>query len=160
MLKRLYFCLLFVTAIGPFAAQAQTDGAAGVGPSAHHKPTGLLNEKFLTPTGETVAHPGEPQGAPTRALDRGANSSAVPLAPSTRRHGGCGFSCRRSLIGSNRLATALKAAGVKVWLDRNDIMPGQWWKDAINEAIQKGAFFIACFSRELNDRQETIKKYT
>ena len=71
MLKRLYFGLLFMTAIGTFAAQAQTDSSAGVGPSERHKPTGLLNEKFLTPTGETVAHPGEPQGPPTTALDRG-----------------------------------------------------------------------------------------
>jgi hypothetical protein len=55
----------------------------------------------------------------------------------------------------DRLAAALRALGVKVWLDRNDIMTGQWWKDAINEAIQKGAFFIACFSKELNERQET-----
>jgi hypothetical protein len=71
MLKRLYFGLLFMTAIGTLAAQAQTDGSAGVGPSAHQKPTGPVNEKFLTPTGETVAHPGEPQGAPATALDRG-----------------------------------------------------------------------------------------
>jgi hypothetical protein len=70
MLKRLYVGLLFMTAIGTFAAQAQTDRSAGVGPSARHKPRGLLNEKFLTPTGETVAHPGESQGAPTTALDR------------------------------------------------------------------------------------------
>ena len=59
MLKRLYFGLLFMTAIGTFAAQAQTDGSAGGGPSAHQKPSEPLNEKFLTPTGETVAHPGE-----------------------------------------------------------------------------------------------------
>jgi TIR domain len=55
----------------------------------------------------------------------------------------------------DRLARDLRATGVNVWLDRNDIMPGQWWKDAINEAIQKGASFIACFSKELNERQET-----
>ena len=36
MLKRLYFGLLFMTAIGTFAAQAQTDDSAGVGPSAHY----------------------------------------------------------------------------------------------------------------------------
>jgi hypothetical protein len=53
------------------------------------------------------------------------------------------------------LAKELRAFGVTVWLDRNDIRPGQWWKDAINDAIQKGAFFIACFSKELNERQET-----
>jgi hypothetical protein len=55
----------------------------------------------------------------------------------------------------DHLARDLQAFGIKVWLDRNDIMPGQWWKDAINEAIQKGAFFVACFSKELSERQET-----
>ena len=53
------------------------------------------------------------------------------------------------------LAKDLRAFGVTVWLDRNEIRPGQWWKDAINDAIQKGTFFIACFSKELNERQET-----
>lgn len=55
----------------------------------------------------------------------------------------------------DRLAGDLQANGVKVWLDRNDIMPGQYWKDAINDAIQSGAYFIACFSNELNERPET-----
>jgi hypothetical protein len=55
----------------------------------------------------------------------------------------------------DRLAKDLRSFGIKVWVDRNDIIPGQWWKDAINEAIQNGAFFIACFSKELNERQET-----
>lgn len=53
------------------------------------------------------------------------------------------------------LAKDLRACGVKVWLDRNDIMPGQRWKDAISNAIQRGAFFIACFSKELNQRRES-----
>jgi DNA-binding response OmpR family regulator len=55
----------------------------------------------------------------------------------------------------DRLALALQASGAKIWLDRNDIMPGQYWKHAITEAIKKGAFFIACFSKELNERSET-----
>ena len=55
----------------------------------------------------------------------------------------------------DRLATDLRTLGIKIWLDRNDIMPGQWWKDAIGKAIEKGAFFIACYSKELNERQDT-----
>jgi hypothetical protein len=62
---------------------------------------------------------------------------------------------RENRAAVDRLAEDLRSFGVRVWLDRNDIMPGQWWKDAINEAIQNGAFFIACFSKELNERQET-----
>ena len=55
----------------------------------------------------------------------------------------------------DRLAKDLRSYGVKVWLDRNNIMPGQRWKYAINEAIRNGAFFIACFSKELIARRET-----
>jgi len=55
----------------------------------------------------------------------------------------------------DRLATDLRAMGVEVWLDRDNIMPGIDWKVAIREAIKNGAFFIACFSQELNKRQET-----
>ncbi len=40
----------------------------------------------------------------------------------------------------------LARSGVLVWLDRNGMKPGANWKDAIREAIQAGAFFIACFS--------------
>lgn len=45
-----------------------------------------------------------------------------------------------------RLANDLRKHGIEVWLDKNDILPGQDWKIAINDAIRKGAFFIACFS--------------
>jgi tetratricopeptide (TPR) repeat protein len=55
----------------------------------------------------------------------------------------------------DRLTKELRDADIQVWVDRDDIMPGQYWKDAINDAIQKGAFFIACYSQELNARQET-----
>jgi len=54
----------------------------------------------------------------------------------------------------DRLAIELQTLGIKVWLDRNNIMPGQYWKDAINRAIQDGAFFVACYSKELNERQD------
>jgi hypothetical protein len=54
-----------------------------------------------------------------------------------------------------RLCRYLKKAGVKVWLDRQSIAPGVNWKDAIRNAIQEGAFFIACFSKEYQSREET-----
>jgi hypothetical protein len=53
------------------------------------------------------------------------------------------------------LAKELRTLGVKVWLDRDNILPGQRWRDAINEAIREGAFFIACYSKEFDERQET-----
>ena len=54
-----------------------------------------------------------------------------------------------------RLAQALKTHGIKVWLDKNDIMPGQRWKNAIRTAISQGDFFIACFSTESVSRSRT-----
>jgi hypothetical protein len=58
--------LLCATVAGITVVQAQT----GPGPAPRHKTEGLLNENYLTPTGETVAHPGASQGAATTDLDR------------------------------------------------------------------------------------------
>jgi len=55
----------------------------------------------------------------------------------------------------DKLCKELTKHGIKAWLDRNDIKPGARWQDAIEEAIQKGNFFIACFSKEYNRRDET-----
>lgn len=49
----------------------------------------------------------------------------------------------------NRLCADFDRHGVNYWLDRNDIRPGNRWKDAIREAIRQGKFFIACFSDNL-----------
>jgi hypothetical protein len=54
-----------------------------------------------------------------------------------------------------RLAEALKRAGVEVWLDKSHLRPGERWKTAIRRAIQGGAYFIACFSPEYNQRNRT-----
>ena len=55
----------------------------------------------------------------------------------------------------DRLVDELQSHGVEVWLDRNNIVPGQRWQDAVKNAIQNGAFFIACFSRELEQRERS-----
>jgi HEAT repeat protein len=55
----------------------------------------------------------------------------------------------------DRLARDLEKAGVNVWLDRHSIKPGVNWKIAIRDAIKEGAFFIACFSKEYQSREET-----
>jgi HEAT repeat protein len=54
-----------------------------------------------------------------------------------------------------RLADALEAFGVEVWLDKTQIRPGYRWSDAIRDAIGEGAFFIACFSAEYADRRRS-----
>ena len=55
----------------------------------------------------------------------------------------------------DRFYQELDSHGIQVWLDRNDIDPGSRWKRAIRQAIQQGAFFIACFSKEYNARDRT-----
>jgi len=52
----------------------------------------------------------------------------------------------------DRLAADLRALGVTVWLDRENIVPGRRWRDAIREAIRAGDLFVACFSREFLTR--------
>jgi hypothetical protein len=66
MMKPLFVALLCATVIGITVVQAQT----GTGPAPRHKAARLLNENYLTATGETVAHPGASQGAATTDLDR------------------------------------------------------------------------------------------
>ena len=55
----------------------------------------------------------------------------------------------------SRLYHDLTSRGIHVWLDRNRINPGVRWKQAIRKAIEEGASFIACFSKEYNDRDRT-----
>ena len=54
-----------------------------------------------------------------------------------------------------RLCDGLETQGVTVWLDRNDIAPGIDFRQAIRRAIENGAFFIACFSKEYSDKGRT-----
>src|SRR5688572_2662218 len=54
-----------------------------------------------------------------------------------------------------RLASELESNGVEVWLDRDRLTPGLRWQVAIREAIQGGAYFLACFSDHLNGRDRS-----
>ncbi|MBU2571481.1 MAG: TIR domain-containing protein [Gammaproteobacteria bacterium] len=55
----------------------------------------------------------------------------------------------------NRLVQDLECNSVSVWLDRKKIHPGTRWKDAIRTAIQNGALFLPCFSREYEARKRS-----
>ncbi|HXD32964.1 MAG TPA: TIR domain-containing protein [Pyrinomonadaceae bacterium] len=55
----------------------------------------------------------------------------------------------------DQLANDLRALGVEVWLDRERIRPGERWKDAIRQAIGKGAFFLCCFSAHYESREKS-----
>jgi hypothetical protein len=54
-----------------------------------------------------------------------------------------------------QLAAALKARGIDVWLDREQLSPGDRWQDAIRQAIREGHFFLACFSAGYAARDST-----
>jgi len=66
MMKPLFVALLCATITGITVVQAQT----GTRPAPRHKAVGLLNENYLTSTGQTVPHPGASQGGATTDLDR------------------------------------------------------------------------------------------
>jgi hypothetical protein len=46
-----------------------------------------------------------------------------------------------------RLADAIGAAGLKVWVDKRRLLPGQDWRRAIERAIEWSDLVVACFSR-------------
>jgi hypothetical protein len=65
-----------------------------------------------------------------------------------------------SYVSEDRVAVAhlcdsLRLYDIEVWLDKDQLKPGQRWADAIRSAISEGAFFIACFSRAYNERLKT-----
>ena len=62
---------------------------------------------------------------------------------------------RENIEMVDRLCQELKSDGIEVWLDRDDINPGLRWEREIRRAIQQGAFFIACFSKEYSKRDKT-----
>ena len=66
MMKPLFIALLCATVTGITVVQAHT----GTGQAPRDKATRLLNENYLTSTGETVPRPGASQGAATTDLDR------------------------------------------------------------------------------------------
>lgn len=53
------------------------------------------------------------------------------------------------------LCTELRQNGIAVWLDREEIRPGERWKIEIRRAIEGGTFFIACFSKAYVDRDKS-----
>jgi hypothetical protein len=54
-----------------------------------------------------------------------------------------------------KLANRLEEAGIYVWLDKDSIGPGMRWKTEIKKGISEGDFFIACFSKEYNEKLKT-----
>jgi hypothetical protein len=47
-----------------------------------------------------------------------------------------------------QLSDALRAKGCSPWIDKDRLMPGQNWTQAIERAIADSDAFVACFSRQ------------
>ena len=62
--------------------------------------------------------------------------------------------CHENKATVDRLRQSLASHNVTVWVDWNNLDPGTPWKQAIQQAIHHGDFFIACFSQEYNQRDK------
>ena len=69
MRKAVWYGLL-LAAVQVVAVQAQPSASVEGRSTARSRPAGLLNENYLTSTGQTVPRPGISQGAPPSRLDR------------------------------------------------------------------------------------------
>jgi hypothetical protein len=53
----------------------------------------------------------------------------------------------QDLPHAQKLYEALTQAGMKPWLDKQELLPGQNWPRAVARAIERADYFVACFSR-------------
>jgi hypothetical protein len=56
------------------------------------------------------------------------------------------------------LRDRLRGAGLKPWLDEDDILPGAKWLDAIKTAIRQSDFFLLCLSPNSISRRGVLQK--
>jgi hypothetical protein len=57
------------------------------------------------------------------------------------------------LRAARKLYTAFEQQGMRPWLDKKKLLPGQNWPRAIETAIQTSDFFVACFSRRSTSKR-------
>lgn len=69
-MPRLALIVTFTALVAAGAANAQSDGGNVAPERSRPTPGHLLNQDYLTSTGETVARPGVPQSSGTTPLDR------------------------------------------------------------------------------------------
>ena len=55
----------------------------------------------------------------------------------------------------DQICEAFQKNDIEYWIDREKIKPAALWKTAIREAINEGAYFLACFSMEYQQKTET-----
>jgi hypothetical protein len=56
------------------------------------------------------------------------------------------------------LYARLNAAGIKAWLDTEDLLPGQQWKPTITRVIRESAAVLACLSRRSTTKRGYVQK--
>ena len=59
---------------------------------------------------------------------------------------------------ADRLYRDLKSAGVSLWMDSHDLLPGQLWEREIEEAISRSSYFIALQSTRSVGKQGHVQK--
>jgi len=52
------------------------------------------------------------------------------------------------LVTARRLCESLRAHSISPWLDQDQLLPGQNWPLAIQQAIETSDVFVACFSTQ------------
>jgi hypothetical protein len=57
------------------------------------------------------------------------------------------------LVAAKQLYAAFEQRGLRPWLDRKKLLPGQNWPRAIETAIQASNFFVACFSQRSTSKR-------
>ena len=57
------------------------------------------------------------------------------------------------LAAAKKLYAAFEQRGLRPWLDRKKLLPGQNWPRAIETAIQASNFFVACFSQRSTSKR-------
>jgi hypothetical protein len=65
---------------------------------------------------------------------------------------------REDSEAAQRLYETLKASGADPWLDTINLIPGQNWKSAIRDAIDKCRYFIAIFSNNSVEKRGFVQK--
>jgi hypothetical protein len=68
--KLKFFVIILIASMAGFAVYAQDDGGYVAPELSKPAPGHLLNQDYLTPTGETVPRPGVPQSSGETPLDR------------------------------------------------------------------------------------------
>lgn len=54
-----------------------------------------------------------------------------------------------------RICDVFREKDIEYWIDIEKPEPGKIWKQTIRDAIDDGAFFLACFSKEYSEKKET-----